>query len=447
MAITVMIFRFFFFFFECRSGFVNMSDSIFCDTIKYNDATGALQVGPFDAAKDIVAAHQTPLYVYSLDNIIASHARIRDAYSAHHSNVSLHFSLKANANFTIVKALVEAGCGLDCVSAGEVFKALHCGCPPDHIVFAGVGKSLEELEYAVSRGIGWFNVENELELTYLNTLAAQHTGTRVKVALRLNPDVQANTHPSIATGHGGAKFGLPIDVVQRILGSTELYPNLHFEGLHIHIGSQLGDTSPTERAVAVALEIVAPFPFVKCLNVGGGMPVSYDNTVKPNPDSFAAAICPLLQNYHVMLEPGRSIVASSGILICKVLYRKDQAGHKMIVVDASMTDIMRPALYSAYHAVVPLQRALPEEATEVFSVVGPVCETTDVLAKNVTLPERCGHPGQLLALMTTGAYGFVMANNYNARPLVPQVVVHNGQMRLSTKRQTFEDLIRDELDR
>lgn len=423
-----------------------MSSSIFCDFIKYNESSGSLQVGSFDAASDIVAAHQTPVYVYSLDNILASHARIRDAYAAHHKNVSIHFSLKANANFTIVKALVQAGCGLDCVSAGEVFKALHCGCPPDHIVFAGVGKSQEELAYAVGRGIGWFNVENELELTYLDTLAAQHTDIRVKIALRLNPDVQANTHPSIATGHGGAKFGLPIDVVQRILKETSKYPHLHFEGLHVHIGSQLGDTSPTERAVAVALEVAQPFPFIKYLNVGGGMPVSYDNTVKPDPNSFASAICPLLQDYHVMLEPGRSIVASSGLLLCKVLYRKDQAGQKIIVVDASMTDIMRPALYSAYHAVVPLLRADPEEPTDVFNVVGPVCETTDILAKNVTLPSRCGHPGQLLALLTTGAYGFVMANNYNARPLVPQVVVHNGEMRLSTKRQTFEDLIRDELD-
>lgn len=424
-----------------------MSSSIFCDAIKYNASTGVLEVGGLDVADHIVAAYQTPLYIYSLDNMLASHACIRDAYQKHHQHVSIHFSLKANANFTLVKALVQAGCGLDCVSAGEVFKALRCGCPKDRIVFAGVGKTKEELAYAVEQGIGWFNVENELELTYLNDLVAQHPGAGVvRIALRLNPDVQANTHPSIATGHGGAKFGLPVEVVQRILGETDKYPHLTFEGLHVHIGSQLGDTTQTERAVQVALDVVRPFPSVTCINIGGGMPVSYDNSVKPNPESFAAVVCPLLKNFHVMLEPGRSIVASSGILVCKVLYRKDQAGQKIIVVDASMTDLMRPALYSAVHSVVPLRRADPEEPMDVFNVVGPVCETTDVLARDVALPTRCGQPGEMLALMTAGAYGFSMANNYNARPLVPQVVVHNGNLQLSTKRQTFEDLIRDELD-
>jgi diaminopimelate decarboxylase len=427
-----------------------MSGSIFCDSIKYHATTGNLEVGGVDAANDIVAVHHTPVYVYSLDNILESHERIRAAYTQRHPNVTIHFSLKANANFTIVKALVQAGCGLDCVSGGEVFKALRCGCPKEHIVFAGVGKSKEELAYAVSEGIGWFNVENELELTYLNDLVAQRkasgTDSDVRIALRLNPDVQANTHPSIATGHGGAKFGLPVEVVQRILSETAKYPHLRFEGLHVHIGSQLGDTTQTEQAVQVALDVVKPFPFVSCMNIGGGMPVSYDNTVKPDPDAFAAAVCPMLKDYHLMLEPGRAIAASSGLLICKVLYRKDQAGQKILVVDASMTDLMRPALYSASHAVIPLSRAQADEPTDVFNVVGPVCETTDVLGRNIVLPTRCGRPGELLALMTAGAYGFSMANNYNARPLVPQIVVHRGEVRVSTKRQTLEDLIRGEMD-
>jgi len=419
--------------------------SIFSEHIHYHESTGSLCVSGI-AAEDVAAEHGTPTYLYSLDQILANFRTIRTAYAAHHPHVTIHFSLKANANFTIVKALVKEGCGIDCVSAGEVYKALACGCDPDHVVFAGVGKSKEELKFAVNHKVGWFNVENELELHHLNALA-ESCDHRIRVALRLNPDVQAHTHPSIATGHGGAKFGLPIEVARGILERHSVdFPHLDFAGVHLHIGSQLGDTVQTKTALAIGLELVKPFSSVKHINIGGGMPVTYDDTVYPAPEDFAAMVCPMLSNYEVMLEPGRSIVGSGGMLLTRVLYRKDQAGQKILIVDASMTDLMRPALYQAKHTVLPLTKAVDGEPHDIFNIVGPVCETTDVLARNVSLPSRCGHPDALLVLMTAGAYGFSMANNYNAHPLPPQIVAHGGISMVSTKRQTFEDLIRDELD-
>lgn len=424
-----------------------MSKGLFSEHVRFN-TDRELSVGGVTVAS-LASAHSTPTYIYSLDQVLDSFRTIRDAYAVHHNNVTIHYSLKANANFSIVKALVKEGCGIDCVSAGEVFKALRCGCDPEHIVFAGVGKTREELEFAIDNGVGWFNVENELELSHLNNIAEAKGAALqrpVRVALRLNPDVQANTHPNIATGHGGAKFGLPIEVAESILQRADAFPHLTFKGLHCHIGSQLGDTVATRRAIEIAVALVEKYPSITALNIGGGMPVSYDGSEKPPPSDFAAAVCPLLQKYEVMLEPGRSIVASAGVLVTRVLYRKDQAGHKMLIVDASMTELMRPALYQAKHAVFPVVEADPSEPLEQFTLVGPVCETTDVLAREVMLPARCGVPGQLLVLMTTGAYGFAMANNYNARPLPAQVVVRGGVAAVSTARQTFADLLRDELD-
>lgn len=425
-----------------------MSNSIFSDHIRFHE--NVLSVGGNDT-RAIAAEYGTPTYVYSLAAVLENYKTIRDEYAKHHKNVSVHFSLKSNANFTLVKALVAAGAGIDCVSAGEVYKALACGCPPEHVVFAGVGKTQEELQFAVAKGVGCFNVENELELVYLNDLAGR-ASHKVHVALRLNPDVTANTHPNIATGHGGAKFGLSAEVVTRLLSeSATRFPNLLLNGVHIHIGSQLGDTLQTKKAIEITLALVQQFPQVTAINIGGGMPVSYDNKPYPSIGEFAAEVCPLLQSYQVLLEPGRRIVAPTGILLMKVLYRKEQAGHRLLMVDASMTEIMRPALYSAKHAVVPLETSAedePESEQVSFTIVGPVCETTDVLAKDVRLPKRVAQPGQLLALCTVGAYGFAMANNYNARPLPPQVVVDvAGQLKCSTKRQTFEDLIRDECDK
>jgi diaminopimelate decarboxylase len=253
-----------------------------------------------------------------------------------------------------------------------------------------------------------------------------------------------------------------VDKAREILCSDTAtqFPFLNFNAIHVHIGSQLGDTKQTETAINIMLGLVAPFPAIRHLNIGGGLPVTYDGRKMPSTEEFAEKVCPPLSQYHVMLEPGRSLVAPAGVLLTRVLYRKEQAGHKMLIVDASMTELMRPALYQAKHLVIPVDRSscppqspmaagYQEEANNVseFTIVGPVCETTDVLSKSTMLPDALAVPGTILAIMTAGAYGASMANNYNARPMPPQIcVLPDGSVMCSVRRQSFEDLVRDELD-
>lgn len=387
----------------------------------------------------IAAQVGTPTYVYSLKRALANYHRIKTAFAALKPDV--HYSAKANANLTLLRTLIEAGAGIDAVSAGEIYRALAAGAAPQQIVFAGVGKTPDELRYAVEQGVGWFNVENVEECALLNQYATEH-GQQVGVALRLNPDVTANTHPYIATGHGAAKFGLTAEVVQALLASQEEYPSLDFAGLHLHIGSQLHDVDATVQAVQTGLDIIAPYPNIRTVNIGGGLPVAYDSdTQLPDFTAFADALAPLLVKYEVILEPGRSIIADAGLLLTRVLYLKQQAGQQLVVVDASMAELIRPALYEAHHEIVPVQEAGDGECHPV-NVVGPVCESSDVLGMDVMLPEV--QPGDLLAILTAGAYGMVMASNYNARTRPPEIIVEpdGTSWRIARQRETWDDLIR-----
>ncbi len=383
----------------------------------------------------------TPTYVYSLKRVLENVHRIRTAFAALKPHI--HYSAKANANLTLLQTLVKAGVGIDAVSAGEIYRALRAGADAQHIVFAGVGKTPDELRYAVQQGVGWFNVENVDECTLLNQYAQQQ-GHRVRIALRLNPDVTANTHPYIATGHGAAKFGLTGEVVRSVLASQADYPHLDFAGIHLHIGSQLHDVDATVQAVKTALEIIQPYPNIRTVNMGGGLPVAYDaETVLPDFGAFADALAPLLADYEVILEPGRSIIADAGLLLTRVLYLKRQAGQKLVIVDASMAELLRPALYEAHHEIVTV--AGISDDRQPVHVVGPVCESSDVLGMNVMLPDV--RPGDLLAILTAGAYGMVMASNYNARPRPLEIVVEpDGQSwRIARQRETWDDLVRLEL--
>jgi diaminopimelate decarboxylase len=394
-------------------------------------------------AADIAREMGTPVYVYSLKRALDNLRRIRDAYSGVHLHV--HYSAKANANLTILRTLIEAGAGIDAVSAGEIHRALTAGAKPENIVFAGVGKSPEEIRYAVEQGVGWFNVENVAELQYINDFAAELGRNSVQVALRLNPEVTANTHPYIATGHGGAKFGLTAEVIQQVLANHRAYPNLFFAGLHIHIGSQLGDTRGTVEAIEKAVELITPHPTIRTLNIGGGLPVAYqDSQILPSFTEFAADVTPLLKDYTVLLEPGRSIIADAGVLLTKILYVKQQAGQTLYITDASMTELIRPALYKAIHDIVPVNLQA-DARTMPVQIVGPVCETSDVLGRDVPLPEL--QPGDLLAILTAGAYGMVMASNYNARPRPAEVVVNpaGNDWSIARRRETWDDLLRHEL--
>ena len=409
------------------------------DSIHYVD--GKLHVDAI-AVDTITAQHATPLYIYSRKRILHNYQRIVTAYSG--LDLHVHYSAKANSNLTLLRTLISAGAGIDVVSGGELYKALHAGCPPEQIVFAGVGKTPEEIRYALEAGIGWFNVENIGELDHIQRLADALGIADVRVALRLNPDVTANTHPYIATGHGGAKFGLTADAVRDVLSRQDDYPRVSIAGLHVHIGSQLGDTHATERAIEKAVELITPHPRIKMVNIGGGMPTAYTATADlPAFDNFAQVARKHLSDYTVFLEPGRAIVADAGILVAQVRYTKYQAGQHIAIVDASMTELLRPMLYQTEHMIVPVHEAQGDcRATQ---VVGPVCETTDVLGRDVQLPPLS--VGATIAILTAGAYGMVMANQYNVRPLPAEVAVtaDGTDVDLIRRRQSLQALVQDEM--
>ena len=387
---------------------------------------------PLDAIADAVG---TPAYVYSAERIRTNVARLQAAFAP--LDADIHYSLKANANLAIVRLLADLGLGMDAVSGGEIARALRAGVPGERIVFAGVGKTAHELGYALDQGVGWFNVESRDELELLDRLAAER-GARPRVALRVNPGIRARTHRHIATGHAAAKFGIAPDVVADILAHQEQTPHVAIAGLHVHIGSQLGSVEESVEAVRETQMLAHPYTDLRTLNIGGGFPVAYtDDEQYPEPSEFAAALAPLLDGWQVKLEPGRSIVADAGVLLASVLYIKRQGSARFVIVDASMTELLRPALYEAVHPIIPLHPAEPVHAA---TVAGPVCESADVLLHAATLPDLA--PGDRLAILVAGAYGMVMASNYNQRPRPPEVLVEGHTWRVVRRRETWDDLMR-----
>jgi diaminopimelate decarboxylase len=384
----------------------------------------------------IAEAVDTPVYVYSAARILANVHRLRTAFNA--LAPSIHYSLKANANLALIRLLSRAGLGMDAVSAGEIFRAQRAGVDPTSIVFAGVGKTRPEIAYALDAGVGWFNVESRDELGVLNALAGERD-MHPAVALRLNPGVEAKTHRHIATGHFGAKFGMALDVVADVLRHRADYPHLHVAGLHVHIGSQLGDVRETVEAVRMAQGLADPYPDLRTLNIGGGFPVRYtEDDDYPPLSAFAQVLAPLLQGWKVMIEPGRSIIADAGLLLVSVLYIKEQGGYRFAITDGSMTDLLRPALYEAVHPVVLVHAREGKKSPTV--VAGPVCESADVLNRHALLPDL--KEADRLAVLDAGAYGIVMASNYNMRTRAPEVLVERDTWRVIRRRETWDDLLR-----
>ncbi len=386
----------------------------------------------------------TPVYIYSLKRVLDNLAHIRAAFGELKPHI--HYSAKANASLAVLHAIVQAGAGIDAVSGGEIYKALQVGTRPEDIVFAGVGKTRDELRYALGQNVGWFNVENVLELQHINDLVAELGRKPAQVALRLNPDIAAPTHKHIATGHKAAKFGLSIETVKHVLANRHKYPHVRIEGIHIHIGSQLHDTEATCQAVSVALDCIKPYPDIRTVNIGGGMAVRYSPDEEiPRWEDFGAAITPLLKDYRVILEPGRSIIADAGMLVISLLYAKEQGGEPIYITDGSMAELIRPALYEAHHEIVPVIQAIGGNSQKAYHIVGPVCESADALGHNILLPEL--ESGALLAVLTAGAYSMAMASNYNQRVRPPEVVVtEDGRAwRLARRRETWEDLTGTEI--
>jgi diaminopimelate decarboxylase len=395
---------------------------------------------------EIIRSVGSPAYLYSLTQVRANYRRLASAFKPLHAH--LHYSLKANANLAIIKALLSEGAGLDAVSGGEVYKGVAVGANPAAIVFAGVGKTVAELEYALKIGVGCYNAESIGELERLNDLAGRH-GVKATVALRLNPDVQANTHKNIATGHATAKFGIAHADALDALGHPDRYPHLNLSGLHLHIGSQLGSVEETVEAARHALTVFAQFPQLSRLNMGGGFPVAYTAEDEYPPiEAFAEALIPLLADrvaagLHFGLEPGRSIVANSGILVMEVQYVKEVNGQRVVITDAGMTELIRPMLYQATHRITPLTQR-PGDPLRTAQVVGPICESTDVMGVT-DLPESI-RPGDLLAVHTIGAYGATMGSTYNARPRPPEIMIEGDQWWVARRRETWEELISQERD-
>jgi diaminopimelate decarboxylase len=395
--------------------------------------------------REIARKVGTPLYLYSYNTLLDHYRQIEKAFSP--VKALICYAMKANGSLAVCRALAKAGAGFDVVSGGELRKALQAGGNPKKIVYASVGKLTEEIESAVKASILFFNVESEQELEQINAVCAR-LKRHQQVSLRLNPDVEPQTHTFISTGHKASKFGMDLKTVRRLLAARGKYRWLIFGGLHVHIGSQILEARPFREAIRKALGVVASarrqgIP-MKTLNIGGGLGIIYHQEEPQTPRDYAQAVLPLLKRSRVkvILEPGRYIAGNSGILLTRVLYRKESHGHRFAIVDAGMNDLIRPSLYGAYHQIQPVLQPKPRGKTFTIDVVGPVCESGDFLGKNRKLPPL--QAGDLLAVMSAGAYGYVMASNYNARPRPVEVMVNGEAWTVIRSRETHKDMDRGE---
>lgn len=387
----------------------------------------------------------TPLYVYS-------RAALRAAWNTYHSAigqrpVQICYGMKANSNLAVLKEFVRLGAGFDIVSGGELKRALAVGANPARIVFSGVGKQAWEMRAALNAGVMCFNVESEAELQRLSDVARE-AGRRARVALRVNPDVDAQTHPYISTGLKENKFGIPIAAALDAYRSARLLPGLEITGLDCHIGSQLTDISPYFDALEKLLDLVADLEGIGIrlshLDLGGGLGIRYHDEVPPSPKALLDGVFQRLQargqgHLRLVLEPGRSLVGNAGVLLTTVQYLKHGEARNFAIVDAAMNDLLRPALYDAWHGLLPL-RPRAGNALD-YDVVGPVCESADWLARQRALVLE---QGDVLALESAGAYGMTMAGNYNTRPRAAEVMVDGGRYHVVRQRETLDDLLRGE---
>ncbi|HEY3777286.1 MAG TPA: diaminopimelate decarboxylase [Rhizomicrobium sp.] len=387
---------------------------------------------------------ETPVYVYSTATLERHYRVFADAFPA---GTLIAYSVKANGNLAVLGTLARLGAGADVVSGGELAKALAAGIPPQKIVFSGVGKTRAEMARALQANIYQFNVESEPELEALNSVAKELSRT-APVTIRVNPDVDAATHAKIATGTSETKFGIPWRRAREAYLLAASLPGLEVVGVDVHIGSQITTLAPFEAAFARIAELIgtlrADGHAIARADLGGGLGVLYDSTetAPPDPESYARVVARAADQLGVslILEPGRLIAANAGILLSRVIYVKDGETRKFLVIDAGMNDLIRPALYDAYHEIVPVRMPTNETAKETYDIVGPVCETADRFARSRTLPRL--ESGDLVAILTAGAYGAVMASAYNARPPAPEVLVHGGQWSIVRRRMSDDELVR-----
>ena len=393
----------------------------------------------------LAAATGTPAYVYSKAALLEGY-RAYDRAFAEVPHV-VCYSVKANSNLAVLGVLGKAGAGADIVSGGELFRALRAGIPADRIIFSGVGKTPDEMRAALEAGILLFNVESLSELRALDAVARE-LGVKAPVALRVNPDVNPQTHAYIATGLRTSKFGIPYDLALEAYEEAAGLKGVEVVGADMHIGSQLTKAAPFADAVARIASLVKTLREraieIRLVDVGGGLGIRYRAETPPTHQEYATVLLPALRELGVtvLLEPGRSIVGNAGLLLTRVLYRKDTGQKQFVIIDAAMNDLIRPPLYDAYHEIRPVNEARLGGPVETVDVVGPVCESGDFVAKDRELAQA--QEGDLLAIMSAGAYGFAMSSNYNTRPRAVEVLVDGDSYTIVRRRETYEDLVAGE---
>ena len=404
----------------------------------------------------------TPLYVYSAGTILDHYTRL-DAALAPLDHL-IWYAVKANSNRAILKLLADADAGFDIVSGGELFRVLRAGGDPAKCTFAGVGKSREEIEFACEQGVYSFNVESESELEQIDQIAGEKN-LRAPIALRANPDVDPHTHEYISTGSRENKFGIALGQLLAVYEGAAKMRNIEIVGVQMHIGSQITEAEPFASAIRKTTPLVRELKSkygIKFFSIGGGMGIIYRRALESGSGKwwhdhggessafsirdYADAIVPPLRDLgiRILVEPGRFLVGSAGVLLTRVRYIKQTAEKKFAIVDAGMNDLIRPALYHSYHEIAPVKEPSKSPNLEKIDIVGPVCESGDFFALDREMPEV--HEGDLLAIMSAGAYGFVMASNYNSRPSPAEALVHGDKVSLIRERQTWEDLVRGEIE-
>lgn len=383
----------------------------------------------------------TPFYCYSTATLERHFRVLEDAVAD--LDATICFAVKANSNIAIIRTLAALGAGADVVSEGELRRALAAGIPPEKIVFSGVGKTRRELELAIDTGILQINVESEPELEELNNVALARN-SRAVIGLRVNPDVDANTHAKITTGRKENKFGIEWTRVHQVLRYAQSLPGIEVASIAAHIGSQLTDLQPFRDAFRrlreLALALRADGIVLPRLDLGGGLGIPYDNQPSPSPADYAAVIRENLGDLgcRLILEPGRMLVGNAGILVSRVIYVKEGATRSFVICDAAMNDLVRPAMYDAYHAILPVTEAATSAVLQPVDVVGPICESGDTFAKQRRLPPLAKN--DLIVFATAGAYGAAMSSTYNSRPLVPEVLVKEDRFAVVRARPTYEDM-------
>lgn len=389
----------------------------------------------------------TPLYVYSTATL-RRHVNVLNA-AFEGVDCLIAYSVKANGNLAVLATLADEGCGADVVSGGEMLRALKAGIPPEKIVFSGVGKTRAEMALGLEKGIHQFNVESAAELETLSRVATS-LGKTAAIALRVNPDVAAGGHPNISTGKQGDKFGVPWVDAEALYARAGALPGIAVVGVDVHIGSQIGDLGPMEAAftktIGLARRLIAAGHKISRIDLGGGLGIPYQSGDAPaSPKDYAAMVAKVIGDLpvQVILEPGRMIVGNAGVLITEMLYKKPAPDRTFLIIDAGMNDLMRPALYGAHHDIIPLKEPENGANMAVFDIVGPICESTDKFAAARQMPPV--DEGDRLAFLSAGAYGAVLSSQYNARPLVPEVLVDGAEYAIVRKRPGFEHMLQLEV--